>query len=180
MHIAECHDLGGCQQLSITDWLRAIYVHELLMAHLLRPTVGMKGKEPSKQESIKTIKAQAEMTKNSVKQTVRELADCATGGGWLRIGERKQAAARHLDTATAAVLDAADRLRSDDQEVVARPLVELANSVNQLTYFLDAHSPAELADKAAGTVRRHPVTSLGLALLAGAATARVIRASSQS
>ncbi len=141
----------------------------------------MKIKEPSSNpESIQAVKAQAEVTKDSVKQTARELVDRVTGGRWLRIGERKQAAAQHLDTATAAVLDAADRLRSDDQDIVARPLVGLADSVSQFSYFLETNSPAELAEKAAGTVRRYPVASLGFAFVAGAATARVIRASSKS
>jgi len=131
-------------------------------------------------ESIHTIKAQAEMTKNSVKQTARELVDRITGGSWLRIGERKQAAAEHLDTATSAVLEAANRLKSDNQDVVARPLVGLAETVGQFSCFLETNSPKELADKAADTVRRYPLASLAVALVVGAAAARIVRASSKS
>lgn len=131
-------------------------------------------------ESIHTIKAQTEMTKNSLKQTTRELVDRFTGGAWLRIGERQQAAAEHLETATSAVLEAAIRLKSENQDVVASPLIGLADTVGQLSLSLAKTSPRELADKAAETIRRYPIASLAGALVVGAAAARIVRASSKS
>jgi len=129
------------------------------------------------QPSVDEIRAQAEMTKNRVKRTAQELVERLRGGSRDKVEESKQAAGGHFSTAGVAVRDAVVRLRSDDQDFVAKPLSQLADSVGQFGLFLQSTSPEELAAKGAETVRRHPVASFGAVFLAGMAVARVIRAS---
>lgn len=126
----------------------------------------------AQEKAIQVTDRVAERAHSTVEGTKRALSD--------QFETTKRALTGQIDCVVAATRAASDRLRTDEQSMLAQHVQRLGDGVGRVSTYLDSRTPAELVDDVEDFARKRPAVFLGTAFLLGMAAARFIKSSADA
>ena len=129
--------------------------------------------EKLKESARREGSAAVDQIKSAAQSAVRNAQD--TGQNFVK--SQKESLANRFSEYAQAVQSMSEKLRGDDDNILATPVEKAAGSLNRISDYLRDKEPAELLDDLESLARRKPELVFGGLFVAGFAAARFLKAS---